>query len=361
MADRSRLNEVARREVAASPGSADLLGAAHTIVVEHLAELRSLATSAQQRSDQLKAELRHTERMLDEAATQRRFANDRNLAATSVLAQREKSLRATYDTLSQEAQSLQRTLKQLDQLVRQIDMSSAALSGAHEEEQADPWVLALRSQVIKGREEERVRLAREVHDSPAQILANVLMGLEQCCQLVESQRIDRLGVMLDRLRTATRDGLHEVRHFIADLRPGSLEEQGLAATIHDYIRRYCDSYNANATFEAESIPRFDLEAEIVLYRIVQEALQNAHKHARGAAVIVTLAIRSEQLVLTICDDGPGFNPREVVRRAGRESWGLTSMRERAELIGAHFVVTSGAGRGTEVAVSLPLSGADVNR
>lgn len=341
-----------------SADSSDLLEAAHTIVAEQLARLRALIVTAQQRSDQFKTELRHAERMLDETATQHRFAAERNLPTAATLARREQQLRATHDALVHEAQTLQRTLKQLDQLVRQIDMSSATLSGTSEEEPADPWVLALRSQVIKGREEERVRLAREVHDSPAQILANTLMGLEQCCHLLESQRIDRLHSMLDRLRDATREGLHEVRQVIADLRPGRLEEHGLAAAITEYINRYRDAYGAQVTFDFEPIPRLASEAEIVLYRIVQEALQNVHKHARGAAVHVALIRRRGHLLLTIRDDGPGFDPREVVRRAGRESWGLTSMRERAELIGARFVVTSGAGRGTEVAVSLPLPASD---
>jgi two-component system sensor histidine kinase DegS len=109
------------------------------------------------------------------------------------------------------------------------------------------------------------------------------------------------------------------------------------------------------TFESDSLPRLRPEAEIVLYRVVKEALQNAHKHARGAAVRVTINVRGDLLHLTVRDDGPGFDPREVARRAGRESWGLTSMRERAELIGAKLTVSARPDHGTEVAVTLPLS------
>jgi two-component system sensor histidine kinase DegS len=108
------------------------------------------------------------------------------------------------------------------------------------------------------------------------------------------------------------------------------------------------------SLEAEPLPRLPNETEIVLYRIVQESLQNAHKHARSAPVHVTLAVRKGQLQLTVRDEGPGFDPREVARRAGRESWGLTSMRERADLVGASFLVTTRPGHGTEVSVSLPL-------
>jgi two-component system sensor histidine kinase DegS len=83
-------------------------------------------------------------------------------------------------------------------------------------------------------------------------------------------------------------------------------------------------------------------------------LQNAHKHAAGVPVHVSLVVRQQKLVLTIRDEGPGFDPREVARRAGRVNWGLTSMRERAEMVGARYIVTSRPGHGTEVAVTLPL-------
>jgi two-component system, NarL family, sensor histidine kinase DegS len=213
----------------------------------------------------------------------------------------------------------------------------------------------LRAQVITGREEERARLAREVHDGPAQVLANALMGLERCHILLNEQRLDRLGAMIRQLGENAREGLREVRGFISDLRPGQLEEQGLVPALIDYIRRYRDALNANVTFDAALLPRLPAEVEIVLYRIVQEALQNARKHARGAPVHVLLAVQQTHVALTIRDEGPGFDPREAIRRAGRESWGLTSMRERAELIGAQFVVTTRLGHGTEVAVRLPLA------
>jgi len=115
-----------------------------------------------------------------------------------------------------------------------------------------------------------------------------------------------------------------------------------------------NAYDARVSLDAEPLPRLPNEVEIVLYRIVQEALQNAHKYARGAAITVRLAREGAVLHLSIRDDGPGFDPHEVARRAGHSSWGLTSMRERAELIGARFTVTSRPGHGTEVSVVLPL-------
>ena len=181
-----------------------------------------------------------------------------------------------------------------------------------------------------------------------------MMGLERCQTLLATQRSEALATMLRQLGENAHDGLREVRVFIADLRPGRLDEQGLVGALDEYVRRYRDTVNAAVTLEADQLPRLPNETEIVLYRIVQESLQNARKHAPGAPVHVSLLVRQDRLALTVRDEGPGFDPREVARRAGRESWGLTSMRERAELIGARFVVTSRPGAGTEVAVSLPI-------
>jgi two-component system sensor histidine kinase DegS len=276
---------------------------------------------------------------------------ERRAAGGAALGRRVAELRARCEDLQREVASAQRALRQLDQLVRQIEMSSASLTEV-ESAADDPWGLALRAQVIHGREEERVRLAREVHDGPAQVLANSQMLLETCYTLAQQTEHEKLVTMLDRLRLATREGLAEVRRFIADLRPGIVAERGLVDALREYIQGYNNAYNAHVALEAEPIGRLPSEVEIVLYRVVQEALQNAHKYARGARVTVRLLRQAGRIVLSVRDDGPGFDPHEVVRRAGRSNWGLTSMRERAELVGARLTVATGRGHGTEVSVTL---------
>jgi two-component system sensor histidine kinase DegS len=330
-----------------------VLREAHSIVAEQLARLRALAEDTRRNGAALGVALRQAERLLDEALMQQRSAAQWRAPAKGVAA-RVAELRAKYDAAEHASRANQHALKQLEQLIRQIEMSSGALTGSDESSTADPWVLALRAQIIQGREEERVRLAREVHDGPAQVLANSLMVLESCYTLAQQSGIEKLVTMLDRMRVSTKEGMLEVRRFIADLRPGAMEEHGLAAALADYIRGYANAYNSHVTFDTEPLPHLPRESEIVLYRIVQEALQNAHKYARGAQVAIRLARQDRMLRLSIRDDGPGFDPHEVARRAGRSNWGLMSMRERAELIGARFSVASSPGHGTEVTVSLPL-------
>lgn len=332
----------------------EVLREAHTIVAEQLVRLRALAEDTRRAGAALGVALRQAERQLDEALVQQRSAVQWRAPAAKSLAARVADLRANYEQLEGKSRANQHALKQLEQLIRQIEMSSGALIGSDESSNTDPWVLALRAQIIQGREEERVRLAREVHDGPAQVLANSLMILESCYSLAQQSGIDKLVTMLDRMRASAKEGLHEVRRFIADLRPGGLDEHGLAAALAEYIRGYINAYAARVAFDAEPLPRLPRESEIVLYRIVQEALQNAHKYARGAQVNVRLARHERQLRLSVRDDGPGFDPHEVARRAGRSNWGLMSMRERAELIGARFSVASSPGHGTEVTVIIPI-------
>jgi two-component system sensor histidine kinase DegS len=332
---------------------AALLERATAIVATQLAGLRELYQAALRQQEGITQRVRQLSHQLDEAVIQEQFAREHGLSTVTAAA-RVKQLRAEHAAAVEAEAELRRSLRQLDQLIHQIEMSSTTLTHNAEGIAADPWVQALRAQVIKGREEERIRLAREVHDGPAQVLANALMGVEVCQNLLKEQNFERLGSILSQLGDSVREGLRDVRSFIADLRPGKLEEQGLVPALHDYIRRYRDTVSSPVVFEADPLPRLPAEAEIVLYRIVQEALQNARKHARGAPVHITLAKRGGRLYLAIRDEGPGFDLREVVRRAGRESWGLTSMRERAELIGAELTVTTRRGAGTEVLVTMPL-------
>lgn len=340
-----------------SATAAMLLEEAHASVASLIARLREMEATAREQDAQLTNRLRQAERALDEVVLQCQYAVQHHLPTAASLQARERELRTAFQQVAREAEEVQHARKQLDQILRQIDMSSAVLREANARSANDPWVLALRSQVVLGREEERVRLAREVHDGPAQVLANSLMIAEQCRMLVQEQRTDNLELMLDRLCSATREGLTEVRQFIADLRPGQLKAQGLVGALREYINRYSQQYATLVTFDADSagLPRLPDETEIVLYRIVQEALQNAHKHARNAPITVQLAQKRGHLLLTIRDEGPGFDAREVARRAGKESWGLTSMRERAELVGARFHIASKPGQGTEVSVALPLA------
>ncbi|HEY1016141.1 MAG TPA: ATP-binding protein [Herpetosiphonaceae bacterium] len=332
---------------------ASILHNATANIAAMLDGLRAETERLRQRHAALAADERQTRRALDELAVQRSFAEQINSPALARMRQQEAEQRGRIGALEQETAQAAEAVKRLEQFVRQLEMSSTSLHGAPQTNASDPWALALRGQIIHGREEERVRLAREVHDGPAQVLANVLMGLEHAINLQASQH-PKLPEFLGELRAAARQGLHDVRGFIADLRPGALAN-GFPAAVAEYVQQYARTTNIQVILDLhEWPPSVSSEIEIVLYRVVQESLQNINKHAKHAEVRIRSVYRGDELFLVIKDNGPGFDPREVARRTGKESWGLTSMRERVGLVGGQFSIASRPGAGTEVTLRIPV-------
>jgi two-component system sensor histidine kinase DegS len=320
---------------------------AAAIVSEQIERLRVVLAEVQSRLGPASSDLRQIARTIDELS----IRGNRSDANAIVLRQL-KQLKDRQQALETEVNDLQKSARSIEQLIRQTEMSSATLRD--NSAQADPWDLALKAQIIQGREDERTRLAREVHDGPAQVVAHVLLGLEHSLTLVQQQNYDRLRDLLMHLREGSRSGLHEVRRFIADLRPPALEHQGLDAALKELCNRFEAAGLVNVRTDGTHLPRLNVEQEIVLYRITQEALNNVSKHARTATVTVNYAVVKGQVILLIRDDGPGFDPRTVAARTKGKHWGLASMRERAELVGAQFHVVSSVGHGTEIRVTLPL-------
>lgn len=212
--------------------------------------------------------------------------------------------------------------------------------------------LVSRMAMIKAQEVERSHLAREVHDGPAQVLANAILGLELCEQIARrspEQLIDEVA----RLKGMVREGLVEVRRFIFDLRPSTLAERGLAVTLQRYVTDYQSFFGIKVDLALpEQLPALTADQEITVFRVVQEALQNIHKHARASIVTIGLELAGETLVARVRDNGRGFTPKqnEITTMSGA---GLGGMHERAEAIGGEFRIESEPGQGTTVLLSFP--------
>lgn len=320
---------------------------AAAIVNEQIERLRVVLGEVQARLAPATSDLRQITRTIDELQVRSSRSE-----ANAILMRQMKQLKERQQALEREVNELQLAARSIEQLIRQTEMSSTALKD--DSAQADPWGLALKAQIIQGREDERTRLAREVHDGPAQVVAHVLLGLEHSLTLAQQQNLDRLLELLRHLRDTSKSGLHEVRRFIADLRPPALEHQGLDAALKDLCGRFGTQSTLQVRCEGMPLPRLAPEQEIVLYRITQEALNNATKHARNATVVVHFAAIKGQLILIIRDDGPGFDVQTIAARTQGKHWGLASIRERAELVGAQLQVQSAVGQGTEIRVTLAL-------
>jgi len=217
----------------------------------------------------------------------------------------------------------------------------------------DPGSARVQMRIVEAQEAERARLAQEVHDGPAQALANAIFQVEYIERVVDrdpGMARHELRFMRDLLRRE----LGDVRGFITQLRPPVLAELGLDGAMSDAIEhmRALTGLTIVADIRMPLEQLGETEQTVVL-RVVQEALQNVRKHASASQVIVSGRAEAHEWVVEIRDDGRGFEAESVAAR-GRRNFGLQFMRERAELIGARLDVRSGPDGGTVVRLAIPM-------
>jgi signal transduction histidine kinase len=198
--------------------------------------------------------------------------------------------------------------------------------------------------------EERNRLARDLHDSVAQKLFSVILTAEAAATL-----LDRDGgearTQLGRVRELAREAMEELRAVIFELRPAELEREGLAPTLRKHVDVLCRVYRREIGLEIAGTTRLPQRADAQIFRIAQEALQNALRHAEAERVDVRVDARDGRLALTVADDGIGFDPAAAALRSRR--LGLTSMEERARAVGGTLAIESTPGGGTTVRLEVP--------
>ena len=198
--------------------------------------------------------------------------------------------------------------------------------------------------------EERNRLARELHDSVSQKLFGLVLGAESAGTLLDRDPA-AAAVELARIGELAQEALGELRELIFELRPASLEDEGLAATLRKAVdmleRVHGRAIELRIAGSAHCAP--ENEAEVL--RIAQEALNNALRHAEAERIELRIDSRRGRLIVTVADDGIGFDPEDRALRARR--LGLTSMEERARGLGGTLAVVSRAGEGTTVTLEVP--------
>jgi signal transduction histidine kinase len=199
--------------------------------------------------------------------------------------------------------------------------------------------------------EERQRLARELHDSVSQVLYSIALNAASAAAL-RSRDPERAAALERDVHDLARVGLAEMRALIFELRPESLEQEGLVSALHKQAEAAQARHGFGVHINAVEEPTVPLAAKAALYRIAQEALQNVAKHADAQTVELTLEQTTAELVLRIEDDGRGFNPK----RSFPGHLGLESMHERMAAVGGDLEIRSSRGRGTTVYARLSLIG-----
>jgi signal transduction histidine kinase len=208
--------------------------------------------------------------------------------------------------------------------------------------------------VISAQEEERKRIARELHDEASQALTSLMLGLKHLEEHSGEEPLQRKAAELRLLVGDTLDLMHDLA---LELRPTALDDLGLVAALERYVGDYARKHGINVDFHAGSVQggRLPPEKETALYRIVQEALANVVKHADARNVSILLEQRDGTAVVIVEDDGKGFDVEAVMRARGHaQRLGLLGMEERASLIGGRLTVESHPGGGTAVFVEIPI-------
>lgn len=212
----------------------------------------------------------------------------------------------------------------------------------------------LLSKVLTAQEEERLRLARELHDEACQTVT--ALGLRLEAALAEVPPGSRAAEAVAAARDLARRSLDELNRMMHDLRPSALDDLGFVAALRWYADRHLTQSGVAVRFEVTPLPdRLPGEIEIAVFRAVQECFTNIRRHARAEMVLVQIAFEEGILAIDVEDDGVGFDPASVAPSPGNpRGLGLLGLRERIELVGGRIQIESAPGRGTHVAIRVPI-------
>jgi signal transduction histidine kinase len=212
--------------------------------------------------------------------------------------------------------------------------------------------------------EERERIAREMHDSLAQVLGYVNTKAQATEAFLQSGQSERAVAQLHQLAEASRAAYADVREGILGLRTSLGEDRGFIETLRGYLEQWQVQSGVAVALQTTPGDRFELRlaphSEVQLLRIIQEALSNVRKHASATRASVRLTLDAAHVAAVIEDDGAGFDP-EALGRTALPRFGLATMRERAEAIGGSLTIDAAPGRGTRVIVRIPVESAASRR
>ena len=215
-----------------------------------------------------------------------------------------------------------------------------------------------RERLLSKEADVRHAIARDLHDGPTQSIAAISMNIEFIRKLYKAMP-ERVPDELDTLAELVNKTTHDIRTLLFELRPLGLETQGLLVTLRQYVERWRDPSGNDSRLRIEAppnMPRLPNEKEAAAFIIIQEAVNNARKHARSDVITIYLYTEEDTFVASVRDRGRGFNLAAVESSYNtRGSLGLLNMKERARLIGADLRIRSDTGQGTTVELRMPLS------
>nr|WP_245367891.1 sensor histidine kinase [Paenibacillus silagei] len=272
--------------------------------------------------------------------------------------EREAYLRSRRDELQMRVRSVENSVERAESIGSQMSVVLEYLSGELGqvtrivESAKNRQMIGLK--IILAQEEERKRIAREIHDGPAQMLANLVLRTEIVERMLVKQEFGLVQAEVIDLKGQVRYSLEEMRKVIFNLRPMALDDLGLIPTLRKYVHDYEEKTKIRTSFETRGKEhRLSSAMEAAVYRLVQEALSNAAKHAYPSYVLVEITYQAQLIKIVVKDNGLGFNVKKISEQANRESFGLVGMRERVELLEGRMEIQSAENQGTTIVIHIP--------
>ncbi|MBR1552530.1 MAG: sensor histidine kinase [Schwartzia sp.] len=282
-----------------------------------------------------------------------------------VAREKEQQLRRLRSGLEAQLLHFQKTLHGAERLAMRIssmlNFLSSSLSDVVSQMEAASKNKFLSAAIIRAQEEERLRVSREIHDGPAQDIANVLLETSISERLMDIDK-DEAKQSLQTLRRHLKDCLSDIRQIIFNLRPMALDDLGLVAAVAQFVHQLHERGLVSVSMTVEGVEvSLDAHVKSALFRIVQESLSNIAHHAKAKNATLRMLYTDAAVSILIEDNGVGFDVERVMKggASGDDHFGILGMRERAMIVGAQFVVSSKEGQGTRIHVRFPLKPEDV--
>jgi len=275
----------------------------------------------------------------------------------TIFREKETHLKVRRNELQKRLKNLDKTIEKAEALVSQMNVVLEYLSGdlgqvtRMLESAKNRQLFGLK--IILAQEDERKRVAREIHDGLAQTMANVVLRTEIAEMMLGRQEYTTVKEELSDLKLQLRSGLEEVRKIIFNLRPMALDDLGLIPTLRKFVQDFEERTKIRTKFDLIGREtRLPSAMEVAIFRLTQEAFSNVYKHAKATFVSCEVIFQKTMVKIIIQDNGEGFEVEQVSRKGNH--FGLMGMRERLELLEGRMDIESKRGAGTKVSLLIPI-------
>lgn len=274
-------------------------------------------------------------------------------AYTNVLETQQRlfTMRGQLEKLQSDQRNLTRYLDALHSTLEVSGHTTYEPARRQEEGEEPPQPLIVR--IIEAQERERQRLSQQMHDGPAQSLTNLILQAEICERLFDSDS-ERARTELANLKNAVAGTFQKVKGFILNLRPMMLDDLGLVPTLRRYVDGFSDNsgVTTNLTITGKE-RRLESHKEVTIFRLIQELMNNAVEHGQASTVQINVDMTETQVLVSVEDNGSGFEINDVLNSPDADRLGLATMRERIEMLDGQIRFDSSTGRGTKISFELP--------